>query len=89
MAHTFLTCERCWLSTSFRSCRLMADGAQPAVWVVNPAYNTAALKHVTIGSYEASAVLIKSGLEPGDRAVVDGGKLLSSGELVTYDEDRS
>jgi hypothetical protein len=28
-------------------------------------------------------------LEPGDRAVVDGGKLLSSGELVTYDEDRS
>jgi RND family efflux transporter MFP subunit len=68
---------------------LMADGAQPAVWVVDAAHNTAALKHVTIGGYEASAVLIKSGLEPGDRAVVDGGKLLSSGELVTYDEDRS
>ena len=68
---------------------LMADGAQPAIWVVDPEHNTAALKHVTIDGYEAGAVLIKRGLEPGDRAVVDGGKLLSSGELVTYDEDRS
>jgi RND family efflux transporter MFP subunit len=68
---------------------LMTDGGQPAIWVVDPANNTAALKLVTIGGYEAGAVLIKGGLEPGDRAVVDGGKLLSSGELVTYDEDRS
>jgi RND family efflux transporter MFP subunit len=35
------------------------------------------------------AVLIKQGLEPGDRVVIDGGKLLSSGQPVTYGEDRS
>ena len=47
------------------------------------------LKPVTIGGYEAGSVLIKAGLEPGERVVVDGGKLLSSGQLVTYDEERS
>ena len=31
--------------------------------------------------------MIKSGLEAGDRVVVDGGKLLSSGQPVTYDGD--
>jgi hypothetical protein len=30
-------------------------------------------------------VVIKRGLQPGDRVVVDGGKLLSSGQAVTYD----
>jgi hypothetical protein len=34
-------------------------------------------------------VLIKKGLEAGDRVVVDGGKLLSSGQPVTFDGDRS
>jgi hypothetical protein len=31
--------------------------------------------------------MVKSGLEAGDRVVVDGGKLLSSGQPVTYDGD--
>jgi multidrug efflux pump subunit AcrA (membrane-fusion protein) len=44
---------------------------------------------VTIGDYEAGAVLIKEGLEAGDRVVVDGGKLLSSGQPVTFTGDRS
>ena len=35
--------------------------------------------------YEAGAVLIKKGLEAGDP--VDGGKLLGSGQPVTYGED--
>jgi hypothetical protein len=34
-------------------------------------------------------VLIKGGLEAGDRVVVDGGKLLSTGQPVTYGENRS
>jgi len=34
-------------------------------------------------------VIIKEGLEAGERVVIDGGKLLSSGQLVTYDGDRS
>ena len=68
---------------------LMASGSRSAVWVVDPATRTVSLKPVAIGGYEALTVLIKGGLEPGERVVVDGGKLLSSGQPVTYDGDRS
>lgn len=68
---------------------LMASGARPAVWTVDPATRTASLKPVTVGGYEAGEVLIKAGLEPGERIVVDGGKLLSVGQPVTYEGDRS
>ena len=68
---------------------LMAAGLKPAVWIVDPKTKTASLKPVTVGAYEAGAVLIKEGLEAGDRVVIDGGKLLSSGQPVTYGEDRS
>ena len=68
---------------------LKAVGSKPAVWIVDPKTKTASLKPVTVGAYEAGAVLIKEGLEAGDRVVIDGGKLLSSGQPVTYGEDRS
>jgi RND family efflux transporter MFP subunit len=68
---------------------LTAVGTKPAVWIIDPRTNTVSLKPVIVGAYEAQAVLIKQGLEPGDRIVVDGGKLLSSGQSVTYGEDRS
>jgi RND family efflux transporter MFP subunit len=68
---------------------LMAIGSKPAVWIVDPATRTASLKPVTIAGYEAGAVMIEAGLDPGERVVVDGGKLLSSGQPVRYEEDRS
>jgi RND family efflux transporter MFP subunit len=68
---------------------LMAVGSKAAVWIVDPKTKTVSLKPVTVGAYEAGAVLIKEGLEAGDRVVIDGGKLLSSGQPVTYGEDRS
>jgi membrane fusion protein, multidrug efflux system len=68
---------------------LAAAGSKPAVWTVDPATKTAALKPVTIGGYEASEVLIKAGLEPGERVVIDGGKLLSVGQAVKYEGDPS
>ena len=68
---------------------LMAMGSKPAVWIVDPKTKTASLRPVAVGAYEAGSVLIKEGLEAGDRVVVDGGKLLSSGQPVTYGEDRS
>src|SRR5580700_6398111 len=68
---------------------LTALGSKPSVWIVAPKTKTASLKPVTVGAYEAGAVLIKEGLEAGDRVVIDGGKLLSSGQPVTYGEDRS
>ena len=68
---------------------LMATGSKPAVWIVDQRTKTVSLKPVTIDAYKAGAVLIRGGLEPGERVVVDGGKLLSSGQPVTYHEDRS
>jgi RND family efflux transporter MFP subunit len=68
---------------------LTATGSRPAVWIVDPKTKTASLKPVTVGAYEAGALLIKEGLEAGDRVVVDGGKLLSSGQPVTFAGDRS
>ena len=68
---------------------LMATGSRPAVWIVDPKTSTASLKPVIVGAYEAGSVLIKEGLETGDRVVIDGGKLLSSGQPVTFAGDRS
>jgi membrane fusion protein, multidrug efflux system len=68
---------------------LTAVGSKPAVWIVDPKTKTASLKPVIVGAYEAGAVLIKEGLEAGDRVVIDGGKLLSSGQPVTFAGDRS
>jgi RND family efflux transporter MFP subunit len=68
---------------------LMAVGSKPAVWIVDPKTRTASLKPVTVGAYEAGAVQIREGLEAGDRVVIDGGKLLSSGQPVTFAGDRS
>lgn len=68
---------------------LMAAGTRPAVWIVDPATRTASLKAVRVGGYEAGEVLIEAGLEPGERVVVDGGKLLSAGQPVTYEGDPS
>src|SRR3954470_18924341 len=68
---------------------LTAAGSKTAVWIVDPNTKEASLKPVTVGAYEAGAVMIKQGLEPGDRVVIDGGKLLSSGQPVTYGEDQS
>src|ERR1700757_5294283 len=68
---------------------LMAVGSKPAVWIVDPKTRTASLKPVIVSAYEAGAVQIREGLEAGDRVVIDGGKLLSSGQPVTFGEDRS
>jgi RND family efflux transporter MFP subunit len=64
---------------------LMATGSAPAVWVVDPGSGTVSLKPVTVDSYGTETVVIKSGLQQGERVVVDGGKLLSLGQSVTYD----
>ena len=64
---------------------LMAIGPEPAVWIVDPQTKTVSLRPVTIDGYEAGAVTVQHGLEPGERVVVDGGKLLSPGQLVTFD----
>ena len=64
---------------------LMSSGSKPAVWIVDPATGTVALKTIEVGSHHAESVVVKAGLTPGERVVVDGGKLLSIGERVIED----
>ncbi len=66
---------------------LTASGKTPAVWLVNSADNTVSLKPITIGDYETGAFVVSAGLQPGDRVVTDGGKLLSVGQKITVDEE--
>jgi membrane fusion protein, multidrug efflux system len=68
---------------------LMASGSQPAVWVVDPATKIASLRPVVVGGFEAGTVVVRSGLEIGERVVIDGGKLLSGGQAVTFDRGQS
>ena len=64
---------------------LMAEGSAPAVWVVDPVTKTVSLKPLTIDRFETGSVVVTDGLKPGERIVVDGGKLLSPGQVVSYD----
>jgi RND family efflux transporter MFP subunit len=68
---------------------LTAVGAEPAVWVVDAANRTVSLKRIAIDSYETETIVVKSGLQPDDRVVIDGGKLLSPGQPVTYDAEKA
>lgn len=64
---------------------LMATAATPAVWIVDARTRTVSLRPVAIDTYETGAVVVNGGLQPGERVVIDGGKLLSVGQSVSYD----
>lgn len=67
---------------------LTASGKAPAVWLVNAADKTVSLRPIEIEDYETGSIVLSSGLAPGDRVVTDGGKLLSPGQSVTFNEDK-
>jgi RND family efflux transporter MFP subunit len=56
----------------------------PAVWVVDPASRTVSLKGVDVDSYEKEVFVIRGGLQPGERVVTDGGKMLRPGQAVAF-----
>ena len=66
---------------------LTAAGSAPAIWIVDPASKTVSLKPIVVDSYATGIIVLKSGLQPGDRVVTDGGKLLSPGQTVTFSAD--
>jgi RND family efflux transporter MFP subunit len=57
----------------------------PAVWVVDPANKTVSLKSVVVESYEKEIFVVRSGLQPGERVVTDGSKMLRPGQAVAFD----
>jgi RND family efflux transporter MFP subunit len=55
---------------------------QPAVWVVDPAAETVALRTVTVIRHDPARVVVGQGLEPGDVVVTAGVQALRPGQKV-------
>ena len=66
---------------------LTAIGPSPAVFVVDPATNAVALKRIAVDTYQTDTIVVKDGLEPGERVVVDGAKMIAPGQIVTYNAE--
>lgn len=58
-----------------------ADG-QPAVWVVDPASATVALRNIEVARHDPASVVVARGLAPGDVVVTAGVQALRPGQKV-------
>jgi len=61
---------------------LTATGGAPAVWTLDPASHTVALRNVDVVRYELDRVLVSQGLEPGELVVTAGVQTLRPGQQV-------
>jgi RND family efflux transporter MFP subunit len=55
---------------------------QPAVWVVDPATATVALRNIEVARHDPVSVVVAQGLEPGDVVVTAGVQALRPGQKV-------
>jgi RND family efflux transporter MFP subunit len=55
---------------------------QPAVWIVDPASLTVALRNVEVERFDPATAVISQGLEPGDVVVTAGVQALHPGQKV-------
>lgn len=55
---------------------------QPAVWVIDPAANTVALRQIEVLRFDPTRVLVASGLSSGDLVVTAGVQALRPGQRV-------
>lgn len=62
------------------------DG-KPAVWVVDPATRAVSLRPVTAAFYEKEKIILRDGFRNGEMVVVEGGKFLRDGEIVSPREE--
>ena len=63
---------------------LASEGADPAVWRIDPKTRAVSLAKVAVDAFETGSIVISSGLAPGDIVVVEGAKRLSTGQTVDY-----
>ncbi|QFR33040.1 efflux RND transporter periplasmic adaptor subunit [Ancylobacter sp. TS-1] len=61
---------------------LTAVNSQPAVWVVDPATQTVALRNIQVRSFSQARVAVESGLTPGEVVVTAGVQALHPGQKV-------
>jgi membrane fusion protein, multidrug efflux system len=69
------------------SSALMMRATHPAVWVIDPSTRTVQKREVEVARYHQNAVVIASGLEPGERVVTAGAHSLHQGQQITLLED--
>jgi multidrug efflux pump subunit AcrA (membrane-fusion protein) len=65
---------------------LFDKAAQPAVWVVDPATRSVALKTVIVARYETDRVIVSDGLAKGDIVVTAGVNRLRENQPVRLAE---
>jgi multidrug efflux pump subunit AcrA (membrane-fusion protein) len=70
------------------SALVRADG-KTAVWVVDKASSTVALRNVQLGGGDAKTVQVAAGLNPGDVVVIAGVQALRPGQKVRVPEASS
>jgi RND family efflux transporter MFP subunit len=61
---------------------LTSSDRQPAVWIVDPASLTVALRNVEVQRFDPGTAVIANGLEPGDVVVTAGVQALHPGQKV-------
>jgi len=61
---------------------LVRQGAQSAVWVVDPKTQTVSLRTIDVASHDAARVIVAGGLDSGDVVVTAGVQALHSGQKV-------
>jgi RND family efflux transporter MFP subunit len=60
----------------------------PTVWVVDERSMTVSPRTVGVGTMSGNSIIVRSGLEPGDRVVVAGVPFLREGMTVRLMEDK-
>ncbi len=58
---------------------------QPAVWVVDAATKSVAIRPVEVRAYQSESFSVRSGLAPGDIVIAQGAKFLSEGDIVAFE----
>ena len=64
------------------SSALATSEGGPALWVVDPATSTVALRPIRIARHEPDAIVVAEGLAPGDTVVTAGVQTLRAGQKV-------
>ncbi len=64
------------------SSALTTSKGGPALWVVDPASSTVALRLIRVARYEPDSVIVAEGLAPGDTVVTAGVQTLRTGQKV-------
>ncbi|WP_170975785.1 efflux RND transporter periplasmic adaptor subunit [Rhizobium sp. FY34] len=66
---------------------MFSKAGKPAVWVVDPKTSTVILRPIEIERYDATMVVLRSGVVPGEQVVVDGGQFLRDQQKVSISEE--